>query len=242
MILKVYFIILAYFLVGVTGFCFINRKKEKSQALKSWKKTFTYFIVINIVALSIVIKPIAFRVLAVIIIVAGFLELIDLFRTAGYKKRILFLTAILIFILISAGFFCFSKVEQELIFYTFAITSIFDSFSQITGELTGRKKLIPGISPNKTTEGFIGGVFIAAASGVILKGLIGIPSGKALILACGIAFFAFLGDMAASFYKRNFGVKDFNNLIPENGGFLDRFDSLLASGFLTAVLSLLKFV
>lgn len=242
MILKVYLIILAYFLIGVIGLCFINRKKEKSQAVKSWKKTFTYFIVINIVALSIVIKPVAFRILASVIIVAGFLELFDLFRRSGYKNRNIFIMALMIFVLISAGFFCFSRVAQELLFYTFAITSIFDSFSQITGELTGRKKLISRISPNKTTEGFIGGLAVATASGVILKGLIGVPAGKAVVIACGIAVFAFLGDMAASFYKRSYGVKDFNNIIPENGGFLDRFDSLLASGLLVAVLSVLKFI
>lgn len=242
MILKVYLIILAYFLAGVIGFIFINRKKEKSKAIKSWKKTFTYFIVINVVALSIVINPVVFSVLASIIIVAGFLEIFNLLRLSGYKRRNLFITALLIYILLSAGFFFFSLAEQELVFYTFAITSIFDSFSQITGELTGRKKLIPEISPNKTTEGFIGGLLVAMASGVILKGLIGFSSGKALLLSLGIAFFAFLGDMAASYYKRSYGVKDFNNLIPENGGFLDRFDSLLASGFLIAVLSFLKFI
>lgn len=240
MILKVYLIILAYFLVGITGFCFINRKKEKSKAIKSWKKTLTYFIVINIVALSIMIRPVVFSVLASIVIAAGFYEIYSLFRLSEFKKKNLFVIALLIYILLAAGFFCFSLVQQELVFYTFAITSIFDSFSQITGELIGRKKLIPGISPNKTTEGFLGGLLVASASGVILKGLIGISSGKALLIAFGIAVFAFLGDMAASFYKRSYGVKDFNNLIPENGGFLDRFDSLLASGFLVAMLSFLK--
>ena len=242
MILKVYLIILAYFLLGVLGFCFINRKKEKSKAIKSWKKTFIYFIVINIVALSIVINPVVFSVLASIVIVAGFLEIFSLFRLSQHENKSLFIVALMIFILLAAGFFCFSLVKQELVFYTFAITSIFDSFSQITGELVGRKKLIPGISPNKTTEGFIGGLLVATASGVILKGLIGTSSGKAFLLAAGIAVFAFLGDMAASFYKRSYGVKDFNNLIPENGGFLDRFDSLLASGFLVAILSFLKFI
>ncbi len=243
MILKVYLIILAYFFAGVIGFYFINRRKEKTRSRKSWKKTLVYFIIINIVALSIVINPIAFRFIALLIIIEGFYELFKLFRGSDYKSKKLFVLSILVFALFSYAFFYFSGLSKELIFFSFAILSIFDSFSQITGELWGRKKIAPKISPNKTVEGFIGGSLVALISGILLKGLIGVPWSKSMAISAGVALFAFLGDLAASFYKRNYNVKDFSNLLPENGGFLDRFDSLVAGGawiaFITIITNIL---
>jgi len=145
----------------------------------------------------------------------------------------------LVFTVFSSAFFYFSGMEKELIFFSFAIISIFDSFSQITGQLWGRRKIFPKISPNKTVEGFIGGTLIAILSGFLIKGLIDTPPAKAIILAAGIALFAFSGDFLASFYKRKHNVKDFSNLIPETGGILDRFDSLISGGAWVALFELL---
>jgi len=239
MIRSIYIILLAYFLLGFIGLFFINRKKETTEARKSWIKTFVYFIIINIVCLSIIINPIAFRYLAVLIIIRGFYELFKLFRESGYEHKYLFLSSILVFAAFSSAFFYFSGMEKELIFFSFAILSIFDSFSQITGQLWGRRKIFPKISPNKTVVGFLGGTLIAILSGFIINGLIDMPSIKAIILAAGVALFAFVGDFSASFYKRKYNVKDFSNLIPETGGFLDRFDSLISGGAWVALFELL---
>ncbi len=230
MLLTAYIIIIVYFLIGFISFYFINRKKEAREARKSWIKTIIYFVIINIVALSIVINPIAFRCLAVLIIMEGFYEIFRLFRESDYKRKGFFLFSMLLFALFSTGFFIFSGMEKELIFYSFAIISIFDSFSQITGQLWGRRKILPKISPNKTITGFIGGFMAVILSGIILKGLIDVPVLKAIILAAGVAVFAFIGDALSSYYKRKHEAKDFYNLIPEHGGFLDRFDSLIAGG------------
>lgn len=230
MISTIYIILAVYFLLGFIGLFFINRKKENHESRKSWIKTIVYFIVINIVCLSIIINPLAFRCLAVLIIILGFYELFKLFRESGYEQKYLFLYSILVFTAFSSAFFYFSGMEKELIFFSFAILSIFDSFSQITGQLWGRRKIFPKISPNKTVEGFIGGTIIAVLSGFLIKGLIDSPPAKTIILAAGVALFAFIGDSLASFYKRKHNVKDFSNLIPETGGFLDRFDSLIAGG------------
>jgi phosphatidate cytidylyltransferase len=239
MILTVYIIIIGYFLLGVIGFYFINRKRESAEARKSWIKTLIYFIIINILCLSIIINPIAFRCLAILIIIRGFYELFKLFMESGYKQKYLFLISIMVFSVLSMTFYLFSGLKKELIFFSFAILSIFDSFSQITGQLWGRRKIFPKISPNKTVEGFIGGTLVAILSGFLLKGLIDITSVRAIILAAGVALFALTGDFLASFYKRKHNVKDFSSLIPEHGGFLDRFDSLIAGGAWVALFELL---
>jgi phosphatidate cytidylyltransferase len=214
-----YIITLTYFLLGFIALYFINRKKGAPESRKSWIKTIVYFFIINITFFSIVINPLIFRYFAVIIIIAGFLELFKLFRESGYKISIF-----------SFCFFVFSGMDKELILFTFMILSIFDSFSQITGQLIGRKKILPRISPDKTVEGFIGGGLVALVSAILLKDLAAEPVLKAMAKAAGIVVFAFIGDASKSYYKRRYNVKDFSNFIPENGGFLDRFDSLISGG------------
>lgn len=230
MIRIIYYIILAYFLLGGIGFYTINRKKEWKDARKSWVKLTTYFVIINILFFSIVINPIAFRYLAILIIVAGVYELLKLFMNAGYSQKGFLLVSLLFFGVFALGFYIFSGMERGVILFSFLILSIFDSFSQITGQLWGQRKIFPKISPNKTLGGLIGGTLFAIFSAILLKGLYTASSLKALLMAVGIVIFAFTGDISASFYKRKYNVKDFSNLIPGHGGFLDRFDSLIAGG------------
>ena len=132
--------------------------------------------------------------------------------------------------MLSMGLVLFSTLQKELILFSFVVLSIFDSFSQITGQLWGRKKLLPKTSPNKTLGGFIGGGLIAIGSAFLLKNLFDGSELKLIILTLGIVLFAFAGDFAASFYKRKFNAKDYSKLIPGHGGFLDRFDSLISAG------------
>jgi phosphatidate cytidylyltransferase len=239
MIHTIYFIILAFFLLGGIGFFFINRKKESAQARKSWIKFGTYFLIIHILFFSIVIYLLAFRCLAVFIIIVGFYEMFKLFRKSGYKRKRFFLFAVFLFGMFSFGFFFFSGLGKELVLFSFLILSIFDSFSQITGQLWGRKKIFPEISSQKTREGLLGGGVVALLSALLLESLIaGFPI-NAMWLAGGVVIFAFLGDFLASFYKRKYNVKDFSNLIPGHGGVLDRFDSLIVGGAGVALLSFL---
>ncbi len=226
----IYLIILIYFFLGGIGFFFINRKKDPATARKSYTKFATYFFIINLLFFSIVLKPVVFRYLAALIIVAGFFELLKLFGKAGFKQKGFFLVALIVFIFLAVGFYFFSGLQKELILFSFLVLSIFDSFSQITGQLWGRRKLFPSISPEKTVGGLVGGGVVALASSLLLSKLYGGTSLLSALLAVGIVVFAFGGDLAASFYKRKFNEKDFGEVIPGHGGFLDRFDSLIAGG------------
>lgn len=230
MITTIYIIILTYFLLGGTGFYFINRKKEREVARKSWTKFIAYFFIIHILFFSIVINALAFQIVAALIVSVGALELLRLYRRAKYTKIGFFLRSLVLYAVFASGFLVFSRFEKELILFAFLILSIFDAFSQISGQLFGKTKIAPQISPNKTIGGTVGGAIIAILSSFLLNKLYSEVWYIALILATGVVVFAFIGDILASLYKRKFEVKDYSNLIPGHGGFLDRFDSLIAGG------------
>lgn len=230
MIKIIYFIILTYFVLGGLGFYLINREKSPEVGRKSYTKFGVYFIIIHILFFSIVIDSMVFRYLSVLIILAGFWELVKLFRADSSKQRKFFGFSLFIYAILAIGFYFFSGFEKELLLFSFLILSIFDSFSQITGQLFGRKKILPNISPNKTLGGVVGGAVIAIASAFLLRELYNGNVFHRLLTATGVVIFAFAGDVLASLYKRKFNVKDFSNLIPGHGGFLDRFDSLIAGG------------
>lgn len=233
---KVYMVILVYFVLGTAGIWFINRKKEPEVARRSWIKHVTYFIITSFLFFSIAFRLILFRYISMVIIIAGFLELAKLFHESGYRHKIFFFTSLLILAVLSAGFFFFGRMGQGLIIYSFLILCIFDGFSQVTGQLIGRHKLFPKISPNKTVEGFIGGAAVALLSAMVFRHLIPAEPMKAIAVAAVVVVFAFAGDTAKSAYKRRYNVKDFSRLIPGHGGFLDRFDSLIAGGAGVALL------
>ena len=228
MVTTIYIFILSYFVLGALGFYFINRRKEKEVARKSWTKFIAYFFIINILFFSIVVHPLAFQVLTGLIIAVGLFELFRLLKNEQYKQNGFFALSIVIYGILSFGFWKFSVMEKEIILFTFLILSIFDAFSQISGQLWGKRKIAPEISPNKTVGGTVGGAVFALLSAYFLRSLTSGNVTESFALAVGIIVFAFVGDIAASFYKRKFGVKDYSNLIPGHGGFLDRFDSLIA--------------
>jgi phosphatidate cytidylyltransferase len=235
----IYIVILVYYLLGTVGIFFINRRKEPQIKRKAWIKHVNYFIITNLVFFSIAVNPVIFRYVAALIIIVGFYELFKLYRGSGFSHTGFFLASIIILASLSFGFYSFSLMDKGLILFAFLIIAIFDGFSQVSGQLLGRTKLFPKISPNKTVEGLIGGSLVAVLSAFVFKNLFTASSLKAIILAAVVVVFAFLGDTAKSLYKRKYNVKDFSNLIPGHGGFLDRFDSLIAGGAGVALLGLI---
>jgi phosphatidate cytidylyltransferase len=230
MIQKIYIFILGYFLLGALAFLLINRKKPAPEGRQNWLKYATYFVLIHILFFSIVLNTAWFRLLGLLILIIGCLELITAFRQSGCTGRNFFIYALILFGVFSAGFLRFGLLQMETILFTFIVLSVFDAFSQLSGQLAGRNKLFPRISPAKTIEGLAGGVVFALVSALLLRGLPEFSPACALGLGLGIIAFSFVGDVLASYYKRKHGIKDFSRLLPGHGGFLDRFDSLIAGG------------
>ncbi len=104
-----------------------------------------------------------------------------------------------------------------------------DAAAYIFGSKFGKHKMAPRISPNKSWEGFVGGLLGSCLTWVALFALkvCGISLPLALIggLVCGVS--GVIGDLFESRLKRSVGVKDSGNLIPGHGGLLDRSDSML---------------
>jgi phosphatidate cytidylyltransferase len=114
-----------------------------------------------------------------------------------------------------------------LLLYLVFLTEINDIAQYIWGKTCGRHKVIPKVSPNKTWEGFLGGVATTAALAFALAPwLTPFQPIHALAIGLLIGLAGFIGDVTISALKRDLGVKDSGNLIPGHGGILDRIDSL----------------
>ncbi len=112
----------------------------------------------------------------------------------------------------------------------FILVWVNDSFAYLTGSLIGKRKLFESVSPNKTWEGFFGGMLFTFLAAYVLSLFFTKLSLVNWIVFAGIvSTFGVMGDLIESMFKRQAGVKDTSNLIPGHGGFLDRLDSILFS-------------
>lgn len=107
------------------------------------------------------------------------------------------------------------------------LTELNDVFQFIWGKSLGRHKIVPSVSPNKTWEGFLGGV----ATTILLAGFLGpfltpLNVRQSLLGGLIIGVAGFVGDVCISAMKRDLHVKDSGTLLPGHGGMLDRIDSL----------------
>lgn len=119
-----------------------------------------------------------------------------------------------------------------------------DGAALLVGMRFGRHKLAPVLSPHKTVEGSVGGVLGSVAACLAYAALIGFGTDlepRFLVFALygilGSAVSQF-GDLAFSYIKREFGLKDYGRIFLAHGGVLDRFDSVIFCAPLTAVIAL----
>ena len=106
----------------------------------------------------------------------------------------------------------------------------YDSASYAAGSLFGKHSLFKRISPKKTIEGMIGGVFFTLLFAFFfnrIKPLSMFSVPEWLALAVVIMFAATFGDLVESLLKRSLNIKDSGSIMPGHGGFLDRFDAYL---------------
>jgi len=110
-----------------------------------------------------------------------------------------------------------------------------DIGAYVAGRLIGGPKLLPRVSPKKTWAGLLGGVSLAAVVGWVVAGYCSLNPLLMAAVSAGLGVVAQAGDLAESWVKRYFGVKDSSGIIPGHGGVLDRIDGLLATAPVVAV-------
>ena len=114
------------------------------------------------------------------------------------------------------------------ILFTLTIVWFGDTGAYFAGKTLGRHKLAPLVSPNKTWEGSIGGLFASMGAGALAMTYVpNLQWPVALMLGAVIGVLGQFGDLAESLIKRTYHVKDSGNLIPGHGGVLDRIDAVL---------------
>jgi phosphatidate cytidylyltransferase len=143
--------------------------------------------------------------------------------------------------LITDGFEPFNSL---IILGMFILIWVNDSFAYFIGKNFGAQKLFPSISPKKTVEGFLGGLFfVAIGSYVISLYITTITFSHWLIIGVVISVFGTFGDLIESKYKRQANVKDSGIIMPGHGGLLDRLDSaIFAAPFVYLFLRIFDYV
>lgn len=100
-----------------------------------------------------------------------------------------------------------------------------DVYQYIAGNIFGKRKIAPRISPNKTLEGVIGGIIMTTATILFLN--MAYEYKINIWMGPVIAIFGFLGDISISYFKRKTNKKDSGTILAGHGGILDRVDSLV---------------
>lgn len=120
----------------------------------------------------------------------------------------------------------FEQQNIKLLLFLMIVVQISDVLQYVFGKLFGKRPIVPKLSPNKTVEGFIGGILSASLVGMGLWWITPFAPWQAFLISLLITLLGFLGGLCMSAIKRDRGVKDFGAMIEGHGGMMDRIDSL----------------
>ena len=156
-----------------------------------------------------------------LLLLQSFRELLVLPVSGTAATALLLLYGIVI---LPAGLFSLAVIGDTVgdsLLAVFFLTALNDIFQYLSGKAFGKRKLAPVISPNKTWEGFLGGVIATAVASVFFTLF------ESALFGAAVSLFGTIGDLAVSTLKRAAKVKDTGTFLPGHGGILDRLDSLV---------------
>jgi phosphatidate cytidylyltransferase len=116
--------------------------------------------------------------------------------------------------------------DARLLLYLVVVDQMSNVLQYVWDSLIGKHKIAWRVSPNKTWEGFAGGVLSATALGTALWWATPFTPLQSAGVSLMICILGFNGNLVMSAIKRDIGIKDFGIAIERHGGILDRIDSL----------------
>ena len=168
---------------------------------------------------------------------------IPLFSSKRYIITTFFLTSCFVFLLLIANYD--HNFTPLLLLGAFILIWINDTGAYLIGKNFGRQKLFPSVSPKKTVEGFLGGLFFSCIASYFIAKFTETHLNFThwLILAIIVSVFGTLGDLVESKFKRQANVKDSGVIMPGHGGLFDRLDSIIfAAPFIYLFLRIITYV
>jgi phosphatidate cytidylyltransferase len=219
-----------FILLAGIGMALANRKVSKDVKRQRWLKFSSYICITAAVLLSLFYQFFPWVAIGIAVV-----AMIEVLRAKSSWR------AILIFLLIATGFIFFSvKIDNDLQLLIYFQVIVFDAFCQIAGQLFGKSKIAPVISPAKTWEGFSGGLIFCCIATLLMAKWDYVWQ-LAIVMSIFTSFASLSGDLLASWNKRNVMIKDYSHWLPGQGGFLDRFDSFIMTGAFYYLLYILLF-
>ena len=156
----------------------------------------------------------------------GFISIYEMWNILEKKTILPLVFVSLPFILLISLTGVKNDFDPLLVLYILILTWTFDSFAYLFGSRYGRNKILPKISPKKSWEGFFGGYISTLIISFILMNYESKLLEEYIIIAFILPVTATVGDLIASYYKRQSNVKDYGKIIPGHGGIIDRLDAI----------------
>jgi phosphatidate cytidylyltransferase len=215
------------FALGAAGMALANRRVPALVARRRWLKLGSFFLIVHAVFGAAALGTLALRLLFLALLACCLFEFARAWRGVPPPRP---WRAWPVAAAVAAAAVCATaRHDAPVLVWCFVVIACADGFAQVTGQLLGRRPLAPVVSPAKTVEGALGGLAAAVIAGVALRAVVGLAPGAAAAMAAALAAAGLAGDLAASWLKRRAALKDYSHALPGQGGFLDRFDSLIAA-------------
>lgn len=216
--------------IGALGLWLGSRKMAREKRHENLVKFITYILLLGGITWVFFLGKTYRYVLFALITAAAICEVGNLYWKRHKQSKLLSLLPILPAFL---GILMSYPIDDSLLFFIYLTVVIFDAFCQVWGQLVGRTKLVPKISPAKTAEGLFFGAITTFFASWYIRALL--PDKVSFFLLFpAVLVLAFLGDILASWIKRKLGVKDFSRMLPGQGGIMDRFDSyIFCAGYIS---------
>ncbi len=231
---EVWVFVLTLFGVGAAVIAlFSSRLGDRARQRELW----AYFLSELAIVGAVLVPPaIDARLFFVILAGAQVRVAWELFRTSasrGFGAPVADATAHVLAMagIASIAFIASGKRGPEFLVLMFVCTEMHDAMAFLFGRIFGKTRFLPRISPRKTLEGAVAGLIAGIAAGMAFALSLDLCTWpQALGIATICTFGGLCGDLLASAYKRQAGVKDFPPVSNLHGGLLDVYDALIFAG------------